>query len=126
MNLADAVQQNKRWANSLNLQLIPAWTRLSSVLLKADLISPDEFRRRKDAGVEYAKELVGATFEAFSREMDCISRGFAKDSMAIMFERIKGTMLLYLRRKDVTRRPLSTVFVIRSMLWSTEKRPFQV
>ena len=56
--LADAVQQNKRWANSLNLQLIPAWTRLSSALLKADLISPDEFRRRKDAGVEYAKELV--------------------------------------------------------------------
>ena len=41
-----------------NPQLIPSWTRLSLALLKADLISPEEFRHRKETGVEYAKELV--------------------------------------------------------------------
>ena len=41
-----------------NPQLIPAWTRLSLALLKADLISSEEFRHRKETGVEYAKELV--------------------------------------------------------------------
>ena len=39
-------------------QLIPAWTRLSGALLEAELISPEEFRQRKEVGVERAKELV--------------------------------------------------------------------
>ena len=90
--------------------MIPSWTRLSAALLEAELISPEEFRQRKEEGVERAKELVRqSTLLFWSAEnvhqgKTNIGREMFSSEVLGLSNFLSGGVFLLLWREDVKRR----------------------